>query len=348
MSFNSATSFVNYDEDFGFDTRGLKKTQNRSKKMANTEMKLNYNKELYINYMKNNNFSKNTMSCYIYTLDKYFKDYGEITKDKLLLMKSKMIEQNNAVKSINRTIITINSYIRCLVEETDNPELLKLQLKCLKEQSKTFLENVITVQQFKQLCDFLKKNINKETEGKVIYNIDKNNKNKNGGILMIGNSKSSYQKIYMIVRCLGLTGVRVSELTKFNTQAVEDGYFDVCGKGGKVRRIYIPKKLQEELKEYIKDQNIQGFLFQNQKGQALTERYVAHALKDYAKIVGIPEKVVYPHSFRHMFAKAFLAKRQDIAFLADLLGHSSINTTRIYLRMTSEEQKALVDKIVDW
>lgn len=348
MSFNINASVVSYDDNFGYDIRGLKKTQNRSKKIIATDLKLKYNRDLYMNYMKNNNFSKNTINSYIYTLDKYFNEYKEITKDNLLLMKSKLIEENTAVKTINRTIITINSYIKCIFEETENADLLKLQLKCLKEQSKTFLENVITVQQFKQLCDFLKKNINKETEGKIIYNIDKNNKNKNGGILMIGNSKSSYQKIYIIVRCLGLTGVRVSELTKFNTQAVEDGYFDVCGKGGKVRRIYIPKKLQEELKEYIKDQNIQGFLFQNQKGQALTERYVAHALKDYAKMAGIPEKVVYPHSFRHMFAKAFLAKRQDIAFLADLLGHSSINTTRIYLRMTSEEQKALVDKIVDW
>lgn len=348
MSFNVEASVISYDEDFGFDTRGLKKSQNRSKKTTKTDLRLPYYRENYLTYMKNNNFSKNTMTAYIYTLDKYFNEYKEITKDNLLLMKSKMIESNTAVKTINRTIITLNSYIRSIYEETEDVNYLKLQLKCLKEQSKTFLENVITVQQFKQLCDFLKKNINKETEGKIVYNVDKNHKNKNGGILMIGNTKSSYQKIYMIVRCLGLTGVRVSELTKFNTQAVEDGYFDVCGKGGKVRRIYIPKKLQNELKEYIQDQNITGFLFQNKSGEALTERYVAHALKDYAKMAGIPEKVVYPHSFRHMFAKAFIAKRQDIAFLADLLGHSSIQTTRIYLRMTSEEQKELVDKIVDW
>ena len=342
MSFNSNASMISYDEDFGFDTRGLKKSQNRSKKLTNTELKIKYDKQLYLDYMKNNNFSQNTISAYLCTLDKFFREYKEITKDNLLFMKSKMIESNVAVKTINRTIITLNSYIRCVCEETDDSNYLKLQLKCLKEQTKTFLENVITVQQFKQFCDFLKKNYNKETENKIVT-IRKKDDNK-----LYGTNKMTFGKYYMIVRCLGLTGVRISELTKFNTQAVEMGYFDVCGKGGKVRRIYIPKKLQNELKEYIKDQNITGFLFQNKDEKPLSERGIAHQLKEFAKMSKIPEQVIYPHSFRHMFAKAFIAKRQDIAFLADLLGHSSIQTTRIYLRMTSEEQKELVDKIVDW
>lgn len=342
MSFNVEASVISYDEDFGFDTRGLKKSQNRSKKTTKTDLRLPYYRENYLTYMKNNNFSKNTISAYSSTLDRYFREYKEITKDNLLLMKSKMIESNTAVKTINRTIITINSYIRSIYEETEDANYLKLQLKCLKEQSKTYLENVITVQQFKQFCDFLKKNYNKETENKIIT-IRKKDDNK-----IYGTNKMTFGKYYMIIRCLGLTGVRVSELTKFNTQAVEDGYFDVCGKGGKVRRIYIPKKLQNELKEYIQDQNITGFLFQNKDEKPLSERGIAHQLKGLARMSNIPEKVVYPHSFRHMFAKAFIAKRQDIAFLADLLGHSSIQTTRIYLRMTSEEQKELVDKIVDW
>lgn len=305
-------------------------------------------KEDYLKYLKNNNLSEKTIDSYKRVISAFFAKYKKMKKDNLIMEKAQMIENGRSAKSINMFIGVTTNYINFLVDELDFTDAIKLKLKRVKEQQRTYLENVITVQQFKQLCDFLKKNINKETDGKIIYNIDKNRKSANGGVVIIGNSKSCYYKTYIIVRCLGLTGVRISELTKFNTQAVEDGYFDVYGKGGKVRRIYIPKKLQNELREYIQDKNIQGFLFQNDKGEAVTERHIAHSLKDYAKVSGIPEKVVYPHSFRHMFAKAFIAKRQDIALLADLLGHSNINTTRIYLRMTSEEQKQLVDKIVDW
>ena len=129
---------------------------------------------------------------------------------------------------------------------------------------------------------------------------------------------------------------------------VKIGYFDVIGKGGKSRRIYIPKKLQEELLNYINDNNLNQFLFTNKNGNKITERGVAHQLSELAKRCGINEKVVHPHSFRHMYAKQFISKRQDIALLADLLGHSSIETTRIYLRLTSEEQKQIVDEVVTW
>ena len=75
---------------------------------------------------------------------------------------------------------------------------------------------------------------------------------------------------------------------------------------------------------------------------------IAQQLKALAKKFGIDPKVVYPHSFRHRFAKNFLKKFNDIAFLADLMGHESIETTRIYLRRTSTEQQEIIDKIIDW
>lgn len=306
-----------------------------------------YEKE-YLKYLKNNNLSKNTIEAYIYQIKTFFNKYKKMTKDNLLLEKGKMIDKPTPPKTINRFICATTNYIKFLTDELNYVDAIKLKLKQVKEQQTTFLQNVITLQQYKQLCDFLKKNINKEIEGKHIVNIDKNSKNKNGGIIIIGKYKSSYRKAYMIVRCLGLTGVRIGELVNFNTQAVDMGYFDVCGKGNKVRRIYIPKKLQIELTEWIKDEHKEGFLFINKDNEQISTRGIAHMLKDYAKMAGIPEKVVYPHSFRHMFAKSFLAKRQDIALLSDLLGHSNINTTRIYLRLTSEEQKEIVDKVVDW
>ena len=78
------------------------------------------------------------------------------------------------------------------------------------------------------------------------------------------------------------------------------------------------------------------------------ETYCTLSLKNYANKYGLDKKVVYPHSFRHRYAKNFLEKYNDIALLADLMGHESIETTRIYLRRTASEQQALVDKIVTW
>ena len=86
----------------------------------------------------------------------------------------------------------------------------------------------------------------------------------------------------------------------------------------------------------------------NRFGERITTRGVAHQLKSFATKYGINPDVVYPHSFRHRFAKNFLEKYNDISLLADLMGHESIETTRIYLRKTSLEQQTIVDRVVTW
>jgi site-specific recombinase XerD len=127
------------------------------------------------------------------------------------------------------------------------------------------------------------------------------------------------------------------------------GYFDLYTKGGKFRRLYIPKKLRKETISWLNDKNrTSGYLFLNRFGKRITTRGISQQLKNYAGKYGLESKVVYPHSFRHRFAKNFLEKYNDIALLADLMGHESIETTRIYLRRTSSEQQELVDKIVTW
>lgn len=128
-----------------------------------------------------------------------------------------------------------------------------------------------------------------------------------------------------------------------------DQYFDLYSKGGKLRRIYIPKSLQEEALIWLTEKKQDsGFIFLNQRGQRITTRGISGELKKFAEKYGIDKKVVYPHSFRHRFAKSFLAKCNDIAFLADLMGHESIETTRIYLRKTATEQREIVDEVIDW
>ena len=154
---------------------------------------------------------------------------------------------------------------------------------------------------------------------------------------------------YFVVRFLAATGARVSELIQMKVEHVLVGYFDIYTKGGKIRRIYIPKALRTEAVSWLqKEKRTTGYLFLNRFGNRITARGIAQQLKNYAQKYGLNEKVVYPHSFRHRFAKNFLEKFNDISLLADLMGHESIETTRIYLRRSSSEQQAIVDKIITW
>ena len=114
-------------------------------------------------------------------------------------------------------------------------------------------------------------------------------------------------------------------------------------------RLFIPKNLCTEAQRWLTEPNTtSGHLFTNGSGNRLSTRGIAIQLKYFAEKYGLNRNVVYPHSFRHRFAKNFLDRFNDIALLADLMGHESIETTRIYLRRTASEQQKIVDKVVTW
>ena len=155
--------------------------------------------------------------------------------------------------------------------------------------------------------------------------------------------------LYFKKRLNAATGARISELLQIKAEHVALGHLDLYGKGGKVRRIYIPKALQSDATAWLAERGIEsGFLFLNRKGERITGRGIAAQLKRLAVKYKLDPAVVYPHSFRHRFAKSFLERFNDISLLADLMGHESIETTRIYLRRTSTEQQGIVDEVVTW
>ena len=118
----------------------------------------------------------------------------------------------------------------------------------------------------------------------------------------------------------------------------------------RIRRTHVKlKNLQEEALAWLETDGISsGYIFLNRFGKRITTRGIATQLKQYGVKYGLPNEVIYPHSFRHLFAKNFLDRFNDIALLADLMGHESIETTRIYLRRTASEQQKIVDKVVNW
>lgn len=161
--------------------------------------------------------------------------------------------------------------------------------------------------------------------------------------------KENNQEWYFVVRFLAATGARVSELVQIKIEHIDIGYFDIYTKGGKIRRLFIPKKLREETNTWLVSTNREsGYLFLNRFGERITTRGISQQLKNFAQKYRMNSKVIYPHSFRHRFAKNFLEKFNDISLLADLMGHESIETTRIYLRRTALEQQEIVDKVITW
>ena len=154
---------------------------------------------------------------------------------------------------------------------------------------------------------------------------------------------------YFVIRFLGTTGARVSELLQIKIEDLRLGYLDLYTKGGKIRRLYFPRSLCAEAIPWFMERGTRsGFIFLNQHGNLISSRGIELRLKHFAKLYKINPKTVYPHSFRHRFAKNFLKRFNDISLLSDLMGHDSIETTRIYLTRSSQEQKALLDRIITW
>ena len=260
-------------------------------------------------YLKKKNLSQNTIKSYLFTVKQYQSKYLIINKKNLQAYKTFLIE-NYKIKTVNLRIQAINTYLKYLKKEN-------LCLPLLKLQQKNFLENVISEADYEYFKKCLK------------------------------DDENYYW--YFVIRFITATGARVSELIQFKVEHVKIGYFDLYSKGGKLRRIYIPQKLQKEALKWFELINLNnGFIFKNKYGKQITTRGISGKLKKLGIKYGLNPKVIYPHLFRHRFAKSFLDRFNDISLLADLMGHESIETTRIYLRRTSTEQQEIVNKIIDW
>jgi len=260
-------------------------------------------------FLEKNDLSKSTVISYVWTINHFTTQYEKIDRENLLAYKGWLIEHFKP-QTVNLRLQALNKFLEFTGKE-------RLKLKFVKVQQKNFLENVVSNADYK----FLKTKL------------------KNDG----------YTEWYFVVWFLAATGARISELLQIKSEHIETGYLDMYTKGGKVRRLYIPKNLREEASKWLKEKSLfSGYIFRNRFGERITARGISQQLKHFAEKYGLNTKVIYPHSFRHRFAKNFLEKYNDIALLADLMGHESIETTRIYLRRTASEQQSIVDKIVTW
>ena len=260
-------------------------------------------------FLRRLDLAKNTVSSYVWTVNYFERTYKDFNKKNLLAYKGYLVEHFKP-QTVNLRLQAINKYLEFIKQD-------KLKLRFIKVQQKNFLENVISNADYK----FLKSSL----------------------------LNDGYKDWYFIVWFMTATGSRVSELLQIKAEYVQIGHLDLYTKGGKMRRIYIPRTLQKEALQWLQERQIStGYIFLNRFGERITTRGIAMQLKHFADKYGLKREVVYPHSFRHRYAKNFLDRFNDIALLADLMGHESIETTRIYLRRTASEQRQIVDKIVNW
>lgn len=260
-------------------------------------------------HLRGSNLSENTISSYLFAVRQYQEQYAEVTLKNLKAYKVWLIESYKP-KTVNLRLRAINCYLESIGKE-------KWKQPFVRVQQKAFLENVISEADYEYFKSSLK------------------------------NADEMFW--YFVIRFLAATGARVSELIQIKVEHIKCGHLDLYSKGGKLRRIYIPKALQNEALCWLAEKNQEsGFIFLNKYGERITTRGISGQLKKLAVKYNIDPAVVYPHSFRHRFAKSFLERCNDIAFLADLMGHESIETTRIYLRKTSTEQREIIDNIINW
>ncbi|MBQ7796524.1 MAG: tyrosine-type recombinase/integrase [Lachnospiraceae bacterium] len=272
----------------------------------------------FISYMKRKNMAANTIEAYEFSLRLYFGLYDNVTPGNLKLFRSVLMQKfqpatvNQRIHAVNHFLLFLETY-----HNQEFPDLTHFRLKALKLPRNSFQDTIISNEDCLKLQACLKQ------------------------------EKQDFW--YFIVRFLVTTGVRVSELTQIKVEHLSCGYLDLYSKGGKIRRIYITDALSKEALEWCHSQGKNsGFLFASKSGLPITVRGIQYQLKHFALQYDLNPATVYPHSFRHRFAKNFLQRCGDIALLADLLGHESIETTRIYLTSSSSEQQLILDEIVTW
>ena len=263
-------------------------------------------------YLNMKEYSHHTIYSYSSTIRKFIDEFdGVLNQMNIIAYKEKLLDINKP-QSVNLRLKGLSCFLRY-------KNIKDFNVKYIKCQRFPFLEHVLSNADY----NYLKMRLRRDKE----------------------------MKWYYLFWFLGATGCRVSEVIRVKVEDVELGYVDMICKGQKLRRIYIPIHLQKELMKYIKQEHIPrgSFLWHNKNGERLEIVGIEHMCKVFAKKYGLNPTDVYPHAFRHRFAMNFLeASGNDLILLADLLGHSNLETTRRYLQKTAWQQRQALNQIVTW
>lgn len=249
------------------------------------------------------------------TMEKYLRDaraflifVGQeiVTKDLVMAYKQALLGKSYAVRSINSMLASLNSLLDFLGWGD-------CKVKSLKIQRQTYCaeEKELTKVEYLRLLEAAK----------------------------------GHPRLKLIMQTICGTGIRVSELKYFTVEAVRHGEIIVSCKG-KNRTILLPGKLRKLLLEYAKKNGVySGIIFISRNGKPLNRSNIWAQMKKLCGSAGVKNSKVFPHNLRKLFARTFYGIEKDIAKLADILGHSSINTTRIYIMTTGTEHRRKIERL---
>ena len=252
--------------------------------------------------------SQNTVNVYVRAV-RYMLEYmdGRGQEKKRLLDFREYLTGKYKPGSVNLYLIACRKYLLyCGCERGNLPKPVRVQ-------SGQSVENILSLDEYEKMLDYAKQN--------------------------------NRWKDYLIMRTLACTGMRVSELSYITVDVLSTGKALVYNKN-KYREIYLPDKLIADLTDYCRSNVLtEGPIFVGSHGTGIDRRSVWEMMQKTAQRCGIEKSKAHPHSFRHLFARIFMGQYANLAELADILGHSSIETTRRYTMSSMEEKREKIDKL---
>lgn len=250
------------------------------------------------------------------TVQKYMREvkclaeflHGEDIQKEKMIEYRKILQEKYQARTVNVKISAINVYLEFSGNEESRLRYLKVQHNAFIDESRELEE-----MEYKRLLHTAKE------------------------------TKSG--RMYYVLLTLSGTGIRVSELEYITAEAVRTGQSEITLKG-KNRKILLSRELRRKLKEYMKKQNIRtGPIFTTRNGKPLDRSNICHEMKKLCETADVDESKVFPHNLRHLFARKYYEIDNNLPHLADILGHSSIETTRIYVAASAREYEKVIEKM---
>lgn len=266
--------------------------------------------EEFFTYLQSEEKSENTIEKYVRDAKSFitYMDGMEVTKEAVIEYKNKLISEHYAARSINSMLASLNSMFAFLGWTECRVKFIKLQRQIYCPE-----EKVLTKGEYIRLVNTAR--------------------------------RSGDRRLCLILQTICSTGIRVSELKYITVEAAKHGEAVVSLKG-KTRSIFIVRELQKKLTRYAMEKKIKsGAIFITHSGNPIARTNIWQAMKRLCIQAGVDSQKVFPHNLRHLFARVFYTLEKDIVKLADILGHSNINTTRIYIITTGKEHRRRMENM---
>ena len=261
-------------------------------------------------YLRHDEREESTIEAYLRSLTRFaeWADGRAVTKELAMEWKAALAEAGYRPISVNAMLAAVNKFFTCMGREDCKVKYLKLQRQMFRKSEK---------------------DLSKEEYQRLVQ---------------AAHEKGDL-RMELILETICATGIRVGELKYITVEAIRAGVAEIALKG-KIRTILLPRRLCRKLQKYAKQQKIaSGKIFLTQDGLPVSRQYVWTRMKALCEPAGVERTKVFPHNLRSLFARSFYGSCHDVVRLADVLGHSSIETTRIYLMSAGKEYLRQLDKL---